>query len=135
MFFADCLAFRKEYHVPRYEYRCLSCEHVFELKQGFDDEPVALCPQCENQSRRIIRPAPVIFKGSGWYVNDYGRKGRNSGDGADEHQDSKSADKSSEPAATESPKESTTKESTAKESTAKESTTKESVSSGTTSQE
>ena len=126
--------------MPRYEYRCLSCEHVFELKQGFDDEPVALCPQCENQSRRIIRPAPVIFKGSGWYVNDYGRKARNSGDGVDENQDSKSVDKSGEPAATESSKESTAKESTAKESTAKESTakestTKESVSSGTTSQE
>lgn len=135
MFWSDCLAFRKEYHVPRYEYRCLSCEHVFEVKQGFDDEPGAPCPECESQSRRIIRPAPVIFKGSGWYVNDYGRKTRTSGDGADENQDSKSVEKSGESSAAESSKESTAKESTAKESTTKESTTKESVSSGTTSQE
>ncbi len=59
--------------MPRYDYVCQSCEHIFELKQGFDAEPVATCPRCEGASRRKIYAPPVVFKGSGFYVNDYGK--------------------------------------------------------------
>jgi putative FmdB family regulatory protein len=57
--------------MPIYEYECKSCHHRFEKRQGFHDEPKADCPQCEGNARRIIRPAPVIFKGSGFYVTDH----------------------------------------------------------------
>lgn len=64
--------------MPRYDYQCQTCSHEFELRQSFSSEPVAACPECGNTSRRLIRAVPVVFKGSGFYVNDYG-KGSNSG--------------------------------------------------------
>ena len=63
--------------MPRYDYECESCHHRFELMQSFHDEPVATCPLCQNTARRKFSLVPVIFKGSGWYVNDYGN-GKNS---------------------------------------------------------
>ena len=60
--------------MPRYDYRCDSCQHHFELKQSFDSEPVATCPSCEGKARRQFHAVPIVFKGSGWYVNDYGRR-------------------------------------------------------------
>ena len=60
--------------MPIYEYECGSCQHRFERKQRFDDEPVAMCPKCKGKARRVIHSAPVIFKGSGFYTTD-SRKG------------------------------------------------------------
>ena len=68
-----------EVYLPRYDYECDTCHHVFELKQSFDSEPVATCPQCENSARRKFHSVPVVFKGSGWYVNDYGKRGTGAG--------------------------------------------------------
>jgi len=57
--------------LPVYEYECRSCHHRFEKRQGFHDEAKAVCPKCEGKAKRIIRAAPVIFKGSGFYVTDH----------------------------------------------------------------
>lgn len=57
--------------MPLYEYECGECQHRFEIKQGFHDEPVAECPKCQAPSRRIFHPTPIIFKGSGFYVTDH----------------------------------------------------------------
>jgi putative FmdB family regulatory protein len=58
--------------MPTYEYVCDACSHGFELRQGFHDEPIVVCPKCKKKRvRRVISPAPIIFKGSGFYVNDY----------------------------------------------------------------
>jgi putative FmdB family regulatory protein len=57
--------------MPVYEYECRSCHHRYEKKQGFHDKPEAVCPECKGKVRRIIHPAPVIFKGSGFYVTDH----------------------------------------------------------------
>jgi putative FmdB family regulatory protein len=59
--------------MPIYEYRCTTCDCSFEMRQGFDTEPFSVCPRCHNKARRVFRPAPIIFKGSGFYVTDYGR--------------------------------------------------------------
>ena len=64
--------------MPLYDYRCKTCDHVFELRQSFSSEPVATCPSCNNGAQRVIHSVPVVFKGSGFYVNDYG-KGRSGG--------------------------------------------------------
>ncbi len=74
--------------MPLYDYRCGRCRHEFELKQSFNDDPVAACPQCQGEAQRLFRAVPVIFKGSGWYVNDHG-KGRGPGNG--DHQGSEPA--------------------------------------------
>ena len=57
--------------MPIYEYECSKCSHRFELKQTFDDEPWAECPQCKEIAKRVFHPAPIIFKGSGFYVTDH----------------------------------------------------------------
>ena len=60
--------------MPVYEYECGLCNLHFERKQKFDDEPVAICPECQGKARRVLHSVPIIFKGSGFYVTD-NRKG------------------------------------------------------------
>jgi putative FmdB family regulatory protein len=57
--------------MPIYEYECESCHHRFELKQSFSAKPQAACPECTKKSRRVFHPAPIIFKGSGFYITDH----------------------------------------------------------------
>ena len=62
--------------MPLYEYRCKSCKHQFEVIQKFSDDPVRICPKCGLESIVQLLCAPTVqFKGSGWYVTDYARKG------------------------------------------------------------
>ena len=56
--------------MPIYQYRCLNCKRQFELKQSFDDKPIADCPSCHGIARRIFSPVPIIFNGPGFYVTD-----------------------------------------------------------------
>ncbi len=72
--------------MPTYEYECDACHHRFEEKQGFDANPIARCPQCGGRLRRVIHSAPVIFKGSGFYITDNRKKPPDfeSGDGGKE---------------------------------------------------
>ncbi len=56
--------------MPIYEYACTSCGHRFELRQSFSDEPITDCTECGARVRRVLHPAGVIFKGSGWYATD-----------------------------------------------------------------
>ena len=56
--------------MPTYEYECGQCSYRFDKRQGFDDEPQAMCPQCQGKARRVFHPAPIIYRGSGFYVTD-----------------------------------------------------------------
>lgn len=56
--------------MPTYEYACTACTHRFELVQKFTDAPVTECPQCAGALRKVYFAAGVVFKGSGWYIND-----------------------------------------------------------------
>jgi len=57
--------------MPTYEYECKSCGHNFEVFQNMSDAPLSECPQCGKELRRLINGGSgVIFKGSGFYVND-----------------------------------------------------------------
>ena len=60
--------------MPTYEYECGNCRYRFDLRQGFDEEPEAMCPQCQERARRVFHPAPIIYKGSGFYVTDSRKK-------------------------------------------------------------
>lgn len=55
--------------MPFYEYRCTQ-EHVFDVRQSFNDEPVAACPKCGSPAQRVIQAVGVVFKGGGWYATD-----------------------------------------------------------------
>ena len=67
--------------MPIYEYECVSCNHRFELKQGFDAEPTESCPLCQGLSRRKFHAPTIIYKGSGFYTTDYARKDQPSDNG------------------------------------------------------
>jgi putative FmdB family regulatory protein len=56
--------------MPIYEYACDKCQKTFERKQKFSDDPVRTCPECGQDVRRVLYPAGIIFKGSGFYVTD-----------------------------------------------------------------
>lgn len=93
--------------MPIYQYRCDSCGVTFERTQRFSDEPLSTCPECDGRVHRVIQPAGIIFKGSGFYVTDNRRNsallpGKKSASGESEGKSSEG--KSSEPATTETPK-------------------------------
>ena len=56
--------------MPIYGYECGNCHFRFERRQGFDEEPEAMCPQCHGKSRRVFYPSAIVFKGSGFYITD-----------------------------------------------------------------
>lgn len=56
--------------MPTYEYQCKTCGHQFEQFQRYTDPALTECPRCSGAIRRVIFPAGVIFKGSGWYITD-----------------------------------------------------------------
>lgn len=63
--------------MPLYDYKCSKCGYVFEVQQRITEEPLKHCPKCKGPIKRLISPAGIIFKGSGFHVTDY-KKGRES---------------------------------------------------------
>jgi len=61
--------------VPLYEYQCPKCGCRFERIQKFSDPDPKKCPNCgAGKVERLLHAPAVQFKGTGWYVTDYGRK-------------------------------------------------------------
>jgi len=60
--------------MPTYEYECLECKNRFEVFQSMNDAPVKDCEKCGKPVRKIYNSTGVIFKGAGFYVNDYKSK-------------------------------------------------------------
>lgn len=59
--------------MPLYEYLCSSCNQRFERIESFSSDPLRECPECGATARRQLGVPALQFKGSGWYVTDYGR--------------------------------------------------------------
>jgi putative FmdB family regulatory protein len=64
--------------MPTYGYRCGSCGHEFEIQQRITAQPLDTCPKCGGKLSKMLYPAGIIFKGSGYYTTDY----KGSGDGS-----------------------------------------------------
>lgn len=56
--------------MPLYDYACTKCGHTVEVRHGFDEAYDAPCSVCGAPVRRVFNAAPVLFKGSGFYVTD-----------------------------------------------------------------
>jgi putative FmdB family regulatory protein len=82
--------------MPTYHYRCSACNHSFDQFQKFSETALTDCPECSGPIRRVPQPVGIVFKGSGWYVNDSrdskSKSAKSSG----------SSDKSESPASTKS---------------------------------
>ena len=62
--------------MPTYEYRCPE-GHTFERFQKMTDKPRAKCPSCGRMAvRQMSAGAGLVFKGSGFYITDYGKDGK-----------------------------------------------------------
>jgi len=61
--------------MPLYEYQCDTCTHRFEVIQKFSDAPIEVCPKCGGAVKKLLSSPAIQFKGSGWYITDYARKG------------------------------------------------------------
>jgi putative FmdB family regulatory protein len=59
--------------MPIYEYLCQNCGHAFEEMQSMMEDSLIKCPNCgKNSLKRLLGAGSgVIFKGSGFYINDY----------------------------------------------------------------
>jgi putative FmdB family regulatory protein len=73
--------------LPLYEYKCVKCRHRFEKIESHTAGETKKCPKCGAKAERQLSAPAIQFKGSGWYVTDYGGKsggapsGEGSGDG------------------------------------------------------
>jgi putative FmdB family regulatory protein len=62
--------------MPTYEYQCPE-GHRFEKFQKMTEKPRAKCPVCgKPATRKISGGAGLVFKGSGFYITDYGKDGK-----------------------------------------------------------
>jgi putative FmdB family regulatory protein len=79
--------------LPLYEYECNACGHRFERIQKLSASPPD-CPECGKRTRRLLSAPAIRFKGSGWYVTDYARKGKpkEGGEGAGKPESGKQDD-------------------------------------------
>lgn len=66
--------------MPIYEYKCSQCGNVYEKRQKFSDPADTEC-NCEKKAsvHRMTSAPALVFKGSGWYINDYARAGDKGG--------------------------------------------------------
>jgi putative FmdB family regulatory protein len=62
--------------VPTYEYECLKCPRVFEVKQRITEPMLVVCDRCGGPIHRLLSATPFILKGGGWYVTDYPSESR-----------------------------------------------------------
>ncbi len=87
--------------MPLYDYRCHHCGETFEVRQKFADALLTVHEGCGGELERLISLPALQFKGTGWYVTDYGRNGKkppassngNSEAKSDSHGESKSESK------------------------------------------
>ncbi|GEM_PF-150139 len=60
--------------MPIYDYKCSKCGHVFEVLQTKNIN-MEKCEKCGSKAKKLpAMRVGFVFKGSGFYVNDYGKK-------------------------------------------------------------
>ncbi len=84
--------------MPTYEYECLKCPRVFEVRQRITEPALTTCDRCGGPIHRLLSATPFILKGGGWYVTDYPSESRKQASKA-ESSSSESPAPSSTPAA------------------------------------
>ena len=79
--------------MPLYEYECPGCG-TFERVQKFSDPILTACPTCDKPVEKLISAPAIQFKGTGWYVTDYAKKGKDPSASSEKKSDSSSSAKS-----------------------------------------
>ena len=83
--------------MPMYEYECAACGHRFERIRKFSDPPIEECPSCgERKVQKLLSSPAIQFKGTGWYITDYAKKGTVGTDSKESTKESKESNESKE---------------------------------------
>ena len=61
--------------MPIYEYRCKKCGKQLEVLVRSSDKQPTRCRECGGRLEKLISQTAIQFKGEGWYITDYARKG------------------------------------------------------------
>jgi putative FmdB family regulatory protein len=61
--------------MPIYEFRCKKCNALTEVFQKLSDKPPSRCRKCGGRLEKLVSKTAIQFKGEGWYITDYARKG------------------------------------------------------------
>ena len=61
--------------MPIYEFRCTKCGNRTEVIQKISDKKPTRCKKCRGRLEKLVSSPAIQFKGEGWYVTDYARKG------------------------------------------------------------
>ena len=78
--------------MPLYEYECARCHSRFEKIEKVGARQTRKCIKCGARATRLVAAPAIQFKGAGWYVTDYGRRGGTSA-AAEKTEASEKADK------------------------------------------
>ena len=81
--------------MPLYEYECEACGHRFEMLQKVADSPLTVCVKCKGKVERLLSTPAIQFKGTGWYITDYARKGQTPSTESSEKSSKQTSEKSS----------------------------------------
>jgi putative FmdB family regulatory protein len=82
--------------MPLYEYECDACAHRFEVIQQYKDAPISICPKCGGTVKKLFSSPAIQFKGTGFYITDYARKGDSSATKAGEAKSDSTTESKSE---------------------------------------
>ncbi len=102
--------------MPTYEYRCAKCGRHFDVYQSFSEDPLTKHEDCGGKLNKVLSPAGIVLKGSGFYKTDNRSGSKRGGEKSTE----KSTEKSKE----------TTKKETSSSSSSSDSSSSGSSSSG-----
>jgi len=91
--------------MPIYEYQCDKCG-TFEITQRITEKPLVKCPTCKSKVKKLISNTSFQLKGTGWYITDYARKGKDGANGTSDSKPSESKSESKSETKTESKSES-----------------------------
>ena len=102
--------------MPIYEYECRKCGAHVEAFQKVNDKPLTKCGKCGGKLEKKISAPAIQFKGSGWYVTDYGGKTTKSEKSESESSTDSKSEKTDKKSTESSPKKTSDKPSSSKTS-------------------
>ena len=83
--------------MPTYDYRCAKCGEDLEVYQSFSEAPLTRHKGCGGKLAKVLSPAGIVLKGSGFYKTDNrASNGKRGGEKKDSGSNGDSSSKSTE---------------------------------------